>query len=110
MGWMDEEIARYRASLEYARAQQLMAELGDRTDFERVMIKCDNDIRLAEQDTVCGCFDHTWYVEVTGTLGVPVREVFEQYASICHAIIPDNAVIVPWKAIAGKKGPIYVSD
>jgi hypothetical protein len=88
----------------------LLAELGDRTDLDRVMIHCGNDIVLVEQNNVPGYFDWDFFVEVTGTLGVPVRVVFEQYAGIRHAIIPDNAVIVPWSAISGREGPIYLSE
>lgn len=110
MGWMDEEIAAWRASAEYARSQDLLRDLGPRTDLERVVIACHNDIVLAEQHEEAGCRDWTFFVEITGTAGIPVAEVFMLYRRICHAIVPDNATSIPWREIAGQTGAVVLQE
>lgn len=110
MGWMDDEIRAWRESAEYARSQELMRELGPRTDLDRVVIACHNDIVLAEQHEAAGDRGGTTFVEIIGTRGVAVSEVFEQYASVCHCIYPDNAVTIPWSELVGRSGPVYVSS
>ncbi|NTF18123.1 hypothetical protein G6L37_06870 [Agrobacterium rubi] len=110
MGWIDDDIKAWRESAEYARSQELMRELGHRTDLDRVVIACHNDIVLAEQDEVAGYREGTFFVEVVGIRGVSVAEVFQQYCRICHMLVPDNAVSMSWKEIQGADGPVVLEQ
>lgn len=100
-GLMDELEAAYRASPVYARAQQLLLELGERTDLERVLFKANTaDVVLAEQDATVGYHDGTFIIEVTGTLDVRVALVAEAYFDQAAYIIPDWHVSITWKTLS----------
>lgn len=110
MGRISDDAAAYLASPEYARSQQLLQELGERTDLDRVLFKATTpDVCLAEQDADVGdIFDDDYpvpygrIIEVTGTKDVRVAEVAETYGNMCSRIIPDDHISVPWKAIVGR--------
>ena len=85
-----------------------MLEIGHRTDLDRILIACHNDIVLAEQHETAGIRDHTFFVEITGMRGAKVSDVFAQYCRICHMIVPDNAVSMSWEEIRGRTGPVIL--
>lgn len=93
----------YLGSPAYARAQQLLRDIGERTDFESVVIKSSSaDVTLAELDATVGYDDASGcsFVKVSGTRGIKVATVLEQYCRMCHAIIPDDATDILWAEIA----------
>jgi hypothetical protein len=107
MGWIDDDKKAWLASPQYVRSQEILAQCQDRVDMDRVIICCGSDIVLAEQDAEVGYDGWDFYVEVTGTLGVRVGDVFKRYLSICYLIRPDFAVNVPWSQICDDRDDYY---
>lgn len=101
MGSMAEAMAAYYAGPAYARAQQLLQELGSRTDLDRVLFKANTaDVVLAEQDATVGDYDGGAIIEVTGTRGVRVAKVAEAYFDQAAYIIPDWHVSITWNELS----------
>lgn len=104
-GWLEKEAQKFFESSEWKRSEEILAEIGERTDFEKVLIITDvGPARLAEQSSQASDHPEGDLVEITGTLGVAVEQVLNTYAHIAHAIIPDNHTVVPWSAIADNDG------
>lgn len=99
--WLKEATEEFYNGPEWKRSEELLSLIGDRVDFESVLIISDTStVRLADQSSEPEDYDVGDLKEITGTMGVPVKHVLEAYASVVHAIIPDNHTVVPWSAIA----------
>ena len=99
---MNRPVHPFYNSEEYKRSEDLLAEIGHRTDLDSVKITLDSySIRLADQSDVVDRFENDELIEVTGIYGIKVATVLQSYASIAH-LIPDCDASIPWKTIADK--------
>ena len=81
----------YEDSEDYLRSVELMDELGERTDLDRVLIQCHTyDICLAEKTEAVGHNGWAFIIEVTGTRGVKVSDVVERYGFMSHMTEADS--------------------
>lgn len=81
----------YEESADYKRSVELLSELGERTDFDRVLIQCHTyDICLVEQTEAVGHNGWAFIIEVTGTRGVKVSDVLERYGFMSHMTEADS--------------------